>query len=417
MKLGKYSIGIGDRFAHQGVAQLAALQAAGEAGIEITPVWNKSAREHSIIGSTPADTRRAADAAVAAAGWMGPYFTDADHIGLKTVDAFIDSCDFYTIDVADFVGRTPEIDMRDLFIASTARFMGKPIFPGAPRVTREFLEAVARKYLAAVGEAGRIYRHIAGRKGDSGFITEMSMDEADAPQTPEELFFILSAAALEKIPLVTIAPKWSGRFNKGVDYQGNDDGFAAGFEAAADAVWLAVSEFGLPPDLKLSIHSGSDKFSLYPRIRQVLEQSDAGLHLKTAGTTWLEEVAGLAAAGGEGWELVKEIYRRALSRFEELCRPYQSVLAIDRGRLPAAEELAAWSGADFERALTHDRSVPQFNPHLRQFIHVSYGVAAGMGREFLDLLEKYEGPIGRKVTANLWERHIRPLFPIGENAL
>ena len=106
MILGKYSIGIGDRFGHQGKAQLAALTKAKEAGVDITPVWNKSNREHGIIGTRPMEVRREADQAVKACGWKAPYFVDADHIGLSNVDGFIEASDFFTLDVADYIGRS-----------------------------------------------------------------------------------------------------------------------------------------------------------------------------------------------------------------------------------------------------------------------------------------------------------------------
>jgi hypothetical protein len=397
MELDKFSIGIGDRFGQQGAAQLRALLAAREEGIAVAPVWNKSAREHSIIGSRPEDTRRAAQEAVAAAGWNRPYFVDADHINLATIDEFIDSSDFFTIDVADVIGRRPDAEAVEAFLAFAGRFAGKslPGSAGAGAADRAFVAAVAFKYAAAVREAGKIFRRIAGRKGEGRFITEISMDETDSPQSPAELFFILAAAALEKIDLRTIAPKWSGRFNKGVDYEGDVDRFETEFADAVEVVGLAAREFGLPGDLKLSIHSGSDKFSLYPRVRRTLERTGAGLHLKTAGTTWLEEVIGLAEAGGDGWERVKGLYRRALERYEELCKPYLPVLAIDRGRLPAAREVESWTGGDFVRALRHD---------------------AEMGNDFLDLLEKHEAVIGRNVTENLLERHIRLIFPSKTNA-
>src|SRR5215469_6274045 len=110
--LPKYSLGVGDRFAHQAKAQLMACVQAAEAGIEVVPVWNKSNREHTIIGSEPSSTRAAADAAVKALGWNLGYHVDADHIGLATVDRFLPACDFYTIDVADFIGKAaPEADI------------------------------------------------------------------------------------------------------------------------------------------------------------------------------------------------------------------------------------------------------------------------------------------------------------------
>ncbi|MFM9168306.1 MAG: hypothetical protein ACKOQ9_08325, partial [Verrucomicrobiota bacterium] len=113
--IGKFSLGMGDRFAHEAEAQLAACLAAKKLGVEIVPVWNKSNREHNIIGSEPTSTRAAADAAVKSLGWTAPYFLDADHIGLKTVDRFVAVSDFFTIDVADFIAQP-----RDFTAASAA---------------------------------------------------------------------------------------------------------------------------------------------------------------------------------------------------------------------------------------------------------------------------------------------------------
>jgi len=104
-KLGKYSMGLGDRFGHQGHAQLKAITEAGNKNVEITPVWNKSNREHMIIGTQPSDVRKEADSVTRAAGFKMPYFVDADHINLETVDKFISSSDFFTIDVASYIGK------------------------------------------------------------------------------------------------------------------------------------------------------------------------------------------------------------------------------------------------------------------------------------------------------------------------
>jgi tagaturonate epimerase len=180
---------------------------------------------------------------------------------------------------------------------------------------------VAGKYLLAVREAGRVYRHVAGVKGEGRFITEVSLDETDTAQTPAEMLVILTALADEGIPVQTIAPKFTGRFNKGVDYVGEVERFDREFNADLAVVAFAVKQYGLPPTLKLSVHSGSDKFSLYGPIRRGLERFKAGVHLKTAGTTWLEEVIGLAEAGGNGLALAKEIYAGALEHVEELCAP------------------------------------------------------------------------------------------------
>ncbi len=264
----------------------------------------------------------------------------------------------------------------------------------------------------AVQEAGKIYRHIAQEKGEGKFITEISMDETESPQTPPELLVILAAIADEGIPVQTIAPKFTGRFNKGVDYVGDVAQFEKEFQADLAVVAFAVKQHGLPPTLKLSIHSGSDKFSIYGPMRHGLEQFGAGLHIKTAGTTWLEELIGLAEGNGDGSGLViaKEIYDEALEHADELCAPYASVINIDRRKLPSAETVKGWSSEQFASALRHDQRNKAFNPHLRQLLHVGYKVAAKMGRRYLDALEACESSVSKNVTENLYERHLKPLF-------
>ena len=315
MILPKYSIGVGDRFGHQGAAQLEALLRAVERGMQIAPVWNKSHREHTIVGSSPRDVRREADAACSVRGWSGPFFVDADHIGLKNVDAFLDSSDFFTLDVADSIGAPPAADDLARFVAKYKRYAGRLQLPGlaAPlEVADGAIAQVGQKFLLAVQHAGRIYRHIEKFKGPGTFVTEVSMDETDSPQTPVELLLILAALADEAVPLQTIAPRFSGRFNKGVDYAGDVGRFAREFEQDVAVLALARQEFGLPDNLKLSVHSGSDKFSIYGPMRSILRRFDGGVHLKTAGTTWLEELIGLALAGGDGLEIAKIVYAQAL---------------------------------------------------------------------------------------------------------
>ena len=173
------------------------------------------------------------------------------------------------------------------------------------------------------------------------------MDEVDQPQTPVEMFFILSALAHEGVPVQTIAPKFSGRFNKGVDYVGDVDVFTREFEADILVIRKAVKEFDLPANLKLSVHSGSDKFSIYPVMGELIRKHDAGIHVKTAGTTWLEEVIGLAMADDEALDLAKSIYRKAYERMDELCGPYATVIDIDRATLPLPETVTSWTGEKF----------------------------------------------------------------------
>jgi hypothetical protein len=396
--LGKYSLGVGDRFAHQAEAQLQACLLAQKQGVEIIPVWNKSNREHNIIGSEPASVRAAADSAVRNLGWTRAYHVDADHINFETVDRFLDASDFFTIDVADWIGKP----------ASAAQI--EPFATRHPEFDRSFVAATAAKYLAAITEAGRIYRKIEAAKGKNNFIPEVSMDETDSPQTPAELLIILVAIADEKIPIQTIAPKFTGRFNKGVDYQGNVEKFTKEFSVDIATIAQAVEKYDLPRNLKLSVHSGSDKFSIYGPIRETLRKTGAGVHLKTAGTTWLEELIGLAEAGGDGLALAKEIYAHAYEQREALCAPYAAVIEIDPQCLPAPVAVEKWSADQFVSVLRHDPKNRAFNNHVRQLLHVGFKVAAKLGRRYLDLLEKFETVVAKNVTENLFERHIRPVF-------
>jgi len=413
MILAKYSMGIGDRFARQGQAQLRALIEAKKLGVDIVPVWNKSNREHLIVHTHPDSVRAEADSAVKALGWKGPYHVDADHIGLKTVDSFVKGSDFFTLDVADFTGQpAPEAEVQ-AFVARYGKYAPTLKIPGIDRalsISTQDIADIARKYLLAVKEAGAIYRHVEAAKGKDTFITEVSIDETDKPQTPVELFFILAAVAAQKIPAQTIAPKFTGRFNKGVDYVGDVVQFEKEFNEDLCVIAFAIKEFGLPANLKLSVHSGSDKFSIYGPINRAIRKHNAGLHLKTAGTTWLEEVAGLALSGGDALKMAQEIYEKAYGRADELCKPYAAVIDIDRAKLPDPKTVRGWSGAQLAAALRHDQKNPAYNVSLRQLVHVGFKVAAEMGDTYYQALEKYADTIGRLVTENLLEKHVKRVF-------
>ena len=412
--LGKYSFGIGDRFSHEGKAQLSALiEALDKFHVDFAPVWNKSNREHEIVCTDPMDTRREADEAVKALGYGKPYFVDADHINMNNVDRFIEASDFFTIDVADYIGRTAAPQDIERFTESNLKYVGNLSVPGIDepfRIDRALIESLAGKYLFAAQEAGRIYRHIAERKGADNFVTEISMDEVDSPQTPIEIFFILSALAQEKIPAQTIAPKFTGRFNKGVDYVGDTAQFEKEFREDLLVIDYAVREFGLPEGLKLSIHSGSDKFSIYPIMGRLIRQYDKGIHIKTAGTTWLEENIGLALADENALAIAKKIAISALGRMEELCAPYATVIDINPAKLPSAQQIESWSGDEYARALRHNQSDPLYNPDFRQMVHVSYKIAAQLGSEYYDALKRNSAVIANQVRENILDRHIARLF-------
>jgi hypothetical protein len=413
MKLEKYSFGTGDRFGKQGNPQLQAIRKAKEQGVDIAIVWNKSHREHLIIGTSQVDVRREADIAVKNNGWSGSYYVDADHIGLSNVDNFLDHSDFFTLDVADYIGEKADENDLESFVDACSIFSGRLHIEGIEEplnVTREKIRDSGEKYLFAIQKAAEIYHYIESVKGKDRFITEVSMDETEEPQTPEELLFILAALANQKVPAQTIAPKFTGRFNKGIDYQGDVDQFNREFSDDICVIRHAVSIFDLPRNLKLSVHSGSDKFSIYPGIRKAIDLHDAGVHVKTAGTTWLEELIGLAESGGSSLELVKDIYSTSFDRFDELCGPYASVIDIERNLLPSPEEFSGWNDQKIARSIRHDMSCSDYDKNVRQLLHVGYKVAAEYGKTYLQALETHKDVIGRHVCTNLFEKHITPLF-------
>jgi hypothetical protein len=381
--------------------------------VDVVPVFNKSHREHLIVGSKPTDTRAAADAAVAELGWNKAYFVDADHIGIDVVDEYLEAADFFTIDVTEAIGRPADERNVEEFLDRHPELIGELRIPGIETPLRtdvEEMKGILQRYLEASTEAGQVYRHIEQGKGKGGFLTEVSMDEATVPQTPMELLTVLAALSDEGIPLQTIAPKFPGSFFKGIDYIGDLDQFAREFRADLAVISHASSRYPLPSNLKISVHSGSDKFSIFPIIRECLKEFEAGLHLKTAGTTWLEQLAGLATGRGEGLLAAKEIYGQAYERKEELIAPYAQVVEIDPARLPEPTEVSTWPGERFAASLRHDTSCPEYNIHFRQLLHTAYKIAAEMGERFFSLLETHQPAFEDSITQNIYRRHLRPLF-------
>jgi len=410
--LGQFSIGIGDRFGMEGRAQLRALKQALEKGVEITPVWNKSNREHTLIGTEPISTRAAAAAAVQAEGWTRPFFVDADHIGMKPVDRFIDACDFFTLDVADYIGKAAPAEEIERFIAAITPHIGVVRHPGLDhdlKISGEALHAFSQKYVYAIQEAAKTYAYIKQKKGEGNFVAEVSVDEAYDPQTPAELYLFLAGLAHVGIAASTVAPKFSGAFLKGIDYVGDVNGFAKEFKDDLAVIAIAKDKFGLPQELKLSVHSGSDKYSLYPHIYSIIKKNGGGVHLKTAGTTWLEEVIGLASDTST-LPIAKKIYALAFDRFEELRKPYETVVEIEQSKLPAPSVVNAWTSEQYVAALKHDQGSKTLDKNFRQLVHIAFRIAAEMGDEFKNGLVQARESIEHNVTYNLYNRHIEPLF-------
>ena len=413
MRIEKYSFGIGDRFAREGKAQLSAFQEINKLGITVVPVWNKSNREHSIVHTFQNSVADEANNAVSELGWKQNFYVDADHISLATVDSFIDFSNFFTIDVAHFIAMPSIPAAKAEFVKRHSQYIGELHIPGIPEkfnVTEEYLNTVADNYLLAIEEVKKIYDYIVSKKGADGFIPEVSMDECEYAQTPLDLFFILAELKFQGVELQTIAPKFSGLFAKGVDYIGDVAQFAKEFEQDVAVTIYASSILNLPSNLKLSVHSGSDKFSIYPAMRSAINKFDAGIHVKTAGTTWLEEVIGLAEGGGEGLAIAKKIYSGSMQRYDELTGPYATVLAIDKSKLPTVAEVEIWDSAKFTESLIHNQKCANYNPSFRQLIHVGYKIAVELDAEYGTALDKYRGQIERNVMYNILERHLKILF-------
>jgi hypothetical protein len=409
----KYSFGIGDRFTMQGKAQLTAIMEANKLGFPVVPVWNKSNREHQIVKTVPADTWKEAVEATFSLGYTGNWYVDADHINLGSVDAYIKNSNFFTLDVADYIGKPAEEKEAAELLKKLQPFVGELEIPGIGEsfhITEALLNDVVSKFCKAISEASKIYRRVKEVRGSDDFITEVSMDEVEQAQSPVELFFILAMISHYGIPAQTIAPKFTGRFNKGVDYVGDVALFRKEFEQDLLVIDHAVQSFGLPANLKLSVHSGSDKFSIYPVIGELIAKHDKGIHVKTAGTTWLEEVIGLAMADGEALEMAKYIYSEAYSRMDELAGPYATVIDIEKSKLPTPEVVKQWSSEKFANTLRHVPGHADYDPMFRQLIHVGYKVAAELGRKYIAMLEKHKEIVGAQVKENILERHIKRLF-------
>jgi hypothetical protein len=145
---------------------------------------------------------------------------------------------------------------------------------------------------------------------------------------------------------------------------------------------------------------------------ELIQKYDMGIHIKTAGTTWLEEITGLASAGNEGLEIVKLIYRNAFNRKEELCKPYATVIEIDDSDLPDPSVTDKWDKDKFVNTLRHITGHPDYNPNFRQLLHVGYKVAAEIGDQYYEALKKFSDVISRNVSENIYDRHIKSLFAL-----
>jgi len=408
------SAGFGDRLGLATPGHVWAVRRFHETANGIAPVFaQQSVRENARTGRTPQQVLDDAIWGLFQEGWRDPWGADADH--LKTpanVDTFIAAgYTLYTIDPGDHVdnaahtappaeveAKVQALDwdgLEDTAQDIERRYLGRSFDLGDTAFTfeREALWRAAAKYGRAITHTVRMYHHLAGRMGEHapstgsghGFELEVSVDETETPTSPAEHLFIARELRRLGVRWVSLAPRFVGRFEKGVDYIGDLETFAAEF-AQHVAVARALGPY------KLSLHSGSDKFSIYPIVARLAEGDSAGLtgalvHLKTAGTSYLEALRAVAQVDPA---LFREIMAFARERY-----------GTDRATYHVSAQL---TNVPVQDALS-DTDLPglleQFD--ARQVLHVTFGsVLDKFGDRLLATIREHE-----EVYCTLLESHFR----------
>jgi hypothetical protein len=338
----KRSVGCGDRL---GLATPGHIRAVRDVG-DFAPIFaQQSMRENARTGRTPQQVMDDAMWGVFQEGWREPWGADADH--LKTTDD-VELCvaagyPFFTVDPGDYVDNKahtaplevlrgkmhalPWAELEDSPEQLHARYLGRRFRVESLLLDfdEQALARAAAKYGRAIAHTASIYRHLAAAMGGRSFELEVSVDETETPTSPLEHFFVASELQRLGVQWVSLAPRYIGRFEKGADYIGDLDEFDS--ELAKHAA--IARELG---PYKLSIHSGSDKFSVYPIFGR---RAGDLVHLKTAGTSYLEA---LRAIAGEDPLFFREILALALERYETDRATYH--VSADLSRVPRPRELA-----------------------------------------------------------------------------
>ncbi len=399
------SAGLGDRL---GLATPGHVQAVRH--FPIAPIFaQQSVRENARTGRTPQGVIDDAMWGIFQAGWRGPWGADADH--LKTtadIDTFVAAgYTFYTIDPGDHVdneAHTASLDvLKDKVYALPwdtlhdspdglhERYLkgGFAVEGLSVNFDQTTLARAAAKYGRAIMHTAHMYRHLVSQMRERPFELEVSVDETETPTSPAEHFFIASELGRLGVRWVSLAPRYVGRFEKGVDYIGDLAEFKV--ELAQHAAIARV----LGP-YKLSLHSGSDKFSIYP----IAAGLTRGLvHLKTAGTSYLEALRTVAQVDPM---LFREILAFARQHYEVDRLSYHVSAQLDRVPAPDALDDAALPGV-----------LDQFD--ARQAAHVTFGSAlAHFGERLLGVLLEHEEVYNALLEAH-FKRHLSPFRSIGVN--
>jgi len=396
----KKAAGCGDRLGLATPGHVRAIQKVSG----ILPIFaQQSIRENERTGRTPQQVMDEAMWGVFQEGWRGPWGADADH--LKTTQD-VDSClqagfTFYTVDPRDHVDNDahtepvetlrgkfralPWSELLDSADSMLARYVDQRFL--IESFCLEFSEAsvlrAACKYGRAIAHASKVFRHLSKAAAERPFELEVSVDEAETPTSPLEHFFIASELRRMGVEWVSLAPRYVGRFEKGVDYIGDLELLDTDFARHA-AIARVMGPY------KLSLHSGSDKFSVYPI---AVRNAKNLVHLKTAGTSYLEALRVVA-------DVAPDFFRQFLSlaheRYDEDKRTYH--VSADSSKVPAADDLTDGQLAGL---------LDQFD--ARQMFHVTFGSALDLyGERLKAVLDSHEEDHYAALEKHFL-RHLEPL--------
>jgi hypothetical protein len=359
------SFGFGDRLGLATPGHIAAVR-----GTKFAPIFaQQSVRENARTGRTPQQVMDDAKRALEAAKWDASWGADADHLKApEDIPPFVAAgYTFFTVDPGDYVDNSADTDSLDLLRQKITGFNWEELSElylhedggdAWGRFAGESLMRATIKYGKAIQHAVTMFRRLS--EATDQFDFEMSVDETNSPTTPLEHFFIASELTRLGVRFTSLAPRFIGRFEKGVDYIGDLD--ALDTELAKHAA--VTSHFGT---YKLSLHSGSDKFSVYPLIAKHWGER---IHVKTAGTSYLEALRVLAK---HEQDLFLKIYLLGRDRYETDRRTYHVSAKLDL--LPNTDDLPSLLD-DF---------------HAREVLHVTFGSAlTEFGAELTAALAKHE---------------------------
>jgi hypothetical protein len=356
----------------------------------IAPIFaQQSIREMTRTSRTPADVLTYATWGAFQAGWRGPVGADADH--LKTPEDIDVTAaagfSFYTIDPGEYVDSSADDASSSALAQKVSRLawgvLDSRTFDLGERplgISHEQVLRAAVKYAGAVAHVVHMYRHLAGK--GIPFELEVSVDETETPTSHAEHYYVASELKRLGVHWVSLATRFVGRFEKGVDYIGDLGALKA------DLIGHAQVARALGP-YKLSLHSGSDKFSVYPLI---FEAARGQVHLKTAGTSYLEALRVVSQVAPA---FFREILTLARERFAADRASYHVSAQVERVPLPAALADSDLVGLleDFD---------------AREVLHVTFGSVLGrwghqLKRVLKDNEEAYYAALERHFS-----RHLAP---------